>query len=245
MSIQEKLNTIAENIPRVYEAGIAEGKTQGELEFWNTFTNNGARTNYNYAFREWSWTVANSPVKIRPTGQYLSFFYQSPNLEEIIPDNFDFSATPDVQAANTNAYYHTFSQCPKLKVVPDMNMPPRGMYYTFYLCYKLERIEKIRVREDTQFDGPFQGCNSLTYVRFDGTIGNTISFKWCPLGKDSIENIISCLSSNVSGKTLTLNVDAVNKAFETSEGAKNGSTSAEWNALTSAHQNWTISLVTG
>lgn len=245
MSIQDKLTAIAENVPKVYEAGIAEGKVQGDIEFWNMMTNNGTRGFYTYAFRQWGWKVANPLAKVKPTEQYYSLLSGCPNLETIIPDNFDFSATPDVQTAGTAAYYHTFSANPKLKAIPDLNMPPRGMYYTFYNCRSLERIERVQIRENTQVDGAFAQLPSLKYIRFDGTIGTTMNLSASiVLDRGSIENIIGCLSSNVSGKTLRLHINAVNKAFETSEGANNGSTSTEWAALAASKPNWTITLET-
>ena len=53
---------------------------------------------------------------------------------------------------------------------------------------------------------------------------------------------MNILSDTASGKTLTLSLTAVNNAFETSAGAKDGSTSAEWTALVDAKTNWTITL---
>lgn len=245
MSIQDKLTAIAENVPKVYEAGIAEGKVQENLDFWNMMTLNGTRGFYTYAFRYWGWKVANPPVLIKPTGQYHTMINESPNLETIVPDNFDFSATPDIQTESTNAYYHTFSNNPKLKAIPDMNMPPRGMYYTFYNCPKLERIERVQVRENTVLNRPFQALPSLKYLRIEGTIGDNMFLADSKyLDKDSILNIFECLSTTVTGKTVTLNKLSVMVAFETSEGAKDGIDSAEWNALTSTRPYWTIAFST-
>ena len=50
------------------------------------------------------------------------------------------------------------------------------------------------------------------------------------------------LTDTASGKTITFSKTAVNKAFETSAGANDGSTSAEWLALVGTKPNWTISL---
>ena len=55
--------------------------------------------------------------------------------------------------------------------------------------------------------------------------------------------VITALSSTATGKTLTLKKTAVENAFETSEGAADGSTSDEWTTLLGAKTNWTISLV--
>lgn len=241
MSLQDKLTTVAENVPKVYEAGIAEGKVQESLDFWNMFTANGTRGYYVYGFRGWGWTVANPLAKIRPTEQYYNILNHCPNLETIIPDNFDFSATPDIQTESTSAYYHTFSNNPKLKAIPDMNMPPRGMYYTFFNCPELERIERVQIKENTVLNRPFQALVSLKHLRIEGTIGDDMFLADSKLlDKDSILNIFECLSTTVTGKTITLNERAVDVAFETSEGAKDGKDSDEWKALIATRQNWSI-----
>lgn len=229
MSIAEQITELKQDFDDVYEAG----KEQESLEFWKAFTNNGNRTNYNYAFRYWGWKVANPSVKIKFKANYHTLFNDSPTLETIVPDNFDFSETPDVQVANTGAYYHTFSGCSKLKAIPDMDMPPRGMYFTFNGCTLLERIERVQIREDTDMQGAFGNLPSLKYIRFDGIIGLNIDLRSCVvLDRGSIENIIGCLSSNASNKTLYLSQAAVNQAF----------TAAEWSALEATKPNWNISL---
>ena len=87
------------------------------------------------------------------------------------------------------------------------------------------------------------GCVKMKDIRFVGLMSQNWGFysSW-DLSKDTIMNIMSCLSPSVSGKTLTLPRTAVDTAFETSAGANDGSTSAEWLALVESHSNWTISL---
>ena len=237
MSLTLNIARAKTDYDEVYEAG----KAQNELELWNIITNNGTRGFYTNAFRGWGWKVANPPVKIRPTEQYYNILNSCPNLETIVPDNFDFSATPDIQTESTSAYYHTFSGNPKLKAIPDMNMPPRGMYYTFFNCPKLERIEKVRVQENTVLNRPFQALVSLKHIRIEGTVGDNMFFGDSRyLDKDSILNIYECLSTTVTGKTVTLNEAAVDIAFETSEGARDGKDSDEWKAVLATRPNWSI-----
>lgn len=90
----------------------------------------------------------------------------------------------------------------------------------------------------------FNYCQALKEVRFKGVVKVDLQLKESEkLSKTSIESIISCLLPDASGKTLTLSKVAVDAVFETSEGADDGSSSAEWLALVAAHSNWTISLV--
>lgn len=75
------------------------------------------------------------------------------------------------------------------------------------------------------------------------TIKITTPFHWChKLTKASFKSIIAGLADDVSGQTVELSKTAVNNAFETSEGAADGSSSAEWAALIATKPNWTIAL---
>lgn len=113
------------------------------------------------------------------------------------------------------------------------------------------RLKALEAIEGTPLDfsaasaigGAFAQCTSLREVRFKGWIKKSVDIKDCPLSKASILNIFSCLYPEESGMTFTLKKEAVDKAFETSPGAADGSTSAEWLALVAEHSNCTISLV--
>ena len=90
----------------------------------------------------------------------------------------------------------------------------------------------------------FTGMTALREIRFQGIIGLSLDLSEAPvLSAASMENVISCLSGSASGLTLTLSAAAVNAAFETAEGAGDGSQSAAWAALIATKSNWTISLV--
>lgn len=121
--------------------------------------------------------------------------------------------------------------------------------YAFSSNYVLEIIDGTpldfsSVTSGGNMSSPFHLCHELREIRVKGTINVSIPFMYSKkLSKASIDNIMSCLSSNATGQTLTLSLEAVNNAYETSEGAADGSTSAEWLALVAAHSNWTISLV--
>jgi hypothetical protein len=60
--------------------------------------------------------------------------------------------------------------------------------------------------------------------------------------KETIVSMINTLSQNATGMVATVGKKAVDKAFETSEGANDGSENAEWLTLTATKTNWTISL---
>ncbi len=88
------------------------------------------------------------------------------------------------------------------------------------------------------------GARALEDIEFvPNTIGISLDFYWCyNLSKASLTSAVNGLSSTAEGLTVSFSTTAVNKAFETSEGANDGSTSAEWTALANTKTNWTIAL---
>lgn len=92
----------------------------------------------------------------------------------------------------------------------------------------------------------FDLCTNLVSLKIiPNTIKQSIVFKGCSkLSADSIQSIIDGLATGVTGQTLTLSRTAVNKAFETEEGANNGSTeeASEWFNLIATKPDWTITL---
>ena len=103
-------------------------------------------------------------------------------------------------------------------------------------------VDKLTVSSAMTFAASFVSCSKLENITFEGEIGNSIDFQYSPLTKASITSVVEHLWGEASKKTATFNLNAVNKAFETSEGVNDGSTSAEWTALIGTKPNWTIAL---
>jgi hypothetical protein len=83
----------------------------------------------------------------------------------------------------------------------------------------------------------FASCGALkTITEVEGTIGTSIVLGSCPLDKGTILRVYDALSTTTTGKTVTFKKTAVDAAFETSKGAKDGSTSPEWLALKATRQ---------
>ena len=113
----------------------------------------------------------------------------------------------------------------------------------FTFC-KVRTIPKLIVSEKVTVETMFSSCNTLEDLTVEGYFGTSITFASCTkLKKPSIVSVINALSPNKNGLTVTLSLASVQKAFETSEGANDGNTSAEWKTLTDTKTNWTISLV--
>ena len=224
-------------------------------EFWDNYQENGNKINYNQAFANISWNDITFKPKydIRPIAASRIFSECGVTDMKKALENagviLDFSKTA----------YLTFiiesSNC-AITVLPELNFTSTSdLRYLFNNATKVQSIDKIILKSDgsQEFSSStsFNQMVSLTEIRFEGVIGKTVSLQWSPLSKASIESIISCLSTTSSGQTLSLKKTAVNKAFETSSGANDGSTSAEWNLLINGdgtttnpgRTNWTITLV--
>ena len=119
----------------------------------------------------------------------------------------------------------------------------RAANYAFYYTLKLKTIDALIVNENCVWSNTFHSASSLANITIEGIIGQDINFQWSPLSAASLNSIITHLSDTAENKTVTLNLSAVNTAFETSLGAADGSTSSEWLALTATKPNWTFSLV--
>jgi hypothetical protein len=232
MSIAEKLTTIAENVPKVYESGK---KSQYD-EFWDAFQRNGTRTNYTYAFQYWGQDYIRPKYKIVPTIRCLHQLFQyNPNLKKVESAFFDFSQMEAAVSTNTGAY-NTFAYCEGLEEVEDIGFPPYYYSETFYKCSKLHTIACINSNDNTVYSQyVFWQCISLVNLTVNGTIGqNNFNLQWSTkLSKESITSVVNALSENKSGLSVMLSKAAVNNAFTTSE----------WDALEKTKTNWTISLV--
>lgn len=240
MSIAEKLQTIAENEQRVYEAGKAHGETVGKKahydEFWDGFMENGNRTSFTYAFAYWSDNIFYPKYNLNPvsaTGMFANCKIK--NFKQRLIDCGVVLNTSKV--ANFTQFFG-YSQ--DLTHVPTIDArSATTMYLSFANDRQLVEIEKIILSnsDTTTFVETFNNCTSLVEIRFEGIIGNSIQFHGCPkLSKASITSVINALSTTTSGLTVHFSKTAVETAF-------GSTTSEEWLTLRGTKSNWTISLV--
>ena len=275
--IAEKLVEVANNVPKVFEAGKQQGRGEGydsgydagleagkelggydegydegysksESDFWDVVQQGGQRTAYDVAFCWWDCEYLHPKYKVVPTSganAARNIIYRCAKLKKIEAAYFDLSKVP-----NTTTTYDTlgylFGLCDELEEIEDVGL--QAPLFLNYFCYsdkKLKKIAVIRIAEETQVNNMLYYCPELEYVRIEGVIGQSgIDLKYSTkLSKESIESIVNHLSDSPVGKTLTLSRDAVNKAFETSEGANDGVSSQEWDSLEGLKMNWEITLV--
>lgn len=239
MTIADKILRAKEDYDRVFEAGKKSGG--GNEAFWNSFQQNGQRTNYHMAF-------ANSPLTsetFRPKydmncsncyfmfayiGQYYKDAMQITDLSaylESVGVTLDTSQATEIR----NMFYVS----PTIVRVPEISAEScTSVEGVFFSCSKLTTIDKLILRSDgtNTFSGTFDWCGNLKEIRFEGVIGNNIAFASSPLSKESLTSLVNALSPSVSGKTLTLNANAVHNAF----------TDAEWSALKATRSNWSFNV---
>lgn len=197
------------------DEGIAEGIEQGKEEaydaFWDAFQDNGARSNYENAFRNVCWTDKCYNPKYPINTDRIGWMFMGCKLTD--------TKVPITHKGQTNATY------------------------VFYDALTMVTIRSLTVDENTTYSSWFTRAEALENITFEGVIGSDIDMHWSTkLTNASLRSIITHISASTSGFAVSLSNTAVNKAFETSVGANDGSTSEEWLALIATKNNWTISL---
>lgn len=243
MSIAEKLTTIAENEQKVFEAG--KQKTYDEFE--DNYTENGTQTmcDYMYAGRGWNANTFKPKNKLTPTSAHRMFAYHNRQANWRYPeydlptDKFDFSKVTDASYMFNNARL----------VTVDVDLSSATNLDNCFNGANGGRIQHISIKivSKANFSNTFVYLTHLKTFRLkEGSIIQHRGFdirQSTQLDKESFVSIVNALSTSTSGYSVHLSLEAVNKAFETSTGANDGSTSTEWTSLIATRQNWTISLV--
>ena len=202
MSIAEKLTTVAENMPKVYEAG-----QQSEYDrFWDIYQDNGKRDGYRYGFAGNGWTeeIFKPKYDLKPydaNGMFRGSYIV--NLKERLE-----TCGVVLDLSECVSFSDGFNSCPKLKVLPKLDgsaMP--GTTNMCYNCTELETIEELKCAEKTGFNNTFYKCSKLTNMIVTGVIGqNGLDLHWSTkLTHDSLMSIINALQTKTSGTwTVTL-----------------------------------------
>ena len=203
MITSEKLTYIADNMPKVYEAGKTEGIVDGIKseydKFWDAYQENGTRRNYDYGFSYYGWYNENFKPKYNmiPTAMAYTFAYSnlSVNLVELLD-----SLGVKLDTSNSVRFQYAFAvnnmtHLPKISTVS--NTYGNGLDKTFIRAKFLQSIEELELKSDgsQKFPNTFSECTSLTHIVITGTIGEDINFQDCPLSVDSMVSILSHLQN--------------------------------------------------
>lgn len=258
MSVAEKLTEIAENVPKVFEAGVAQGYETGYQEgaqkasvtdnadFWLKYQQKERRRNYDRAFANTETYDAGWDIKdFKPEysmyvdSAYYMFRgihgeYASVDLVERLKEQgviLDFSTCKNL--ASAFAYTNTITHIGVVDCssATDINR-------MFMECTGLETIDKLIVHKGLTYTGVFSACVSLKNITIEGEIGNTIQFHRAVynLSGSSILSIIIALSDDVTGKSVYFNLENIINVFGSED-------SPTWLALVDSKPNWNFVLV--
>lgn len=239
MTLAERLQKIAENVPKVFDAG----KYQAWSDYQDNYQQNGTRTAYPYAYAYANDEVFKPKYNLICSGYYGAqgvFAYSTiTDVAKILNDRGILIDTSGAQI------FSDFCRSSKTISSPPLDLTSAtNVSLAFYDATNLRDVTLLNIHADLKFDRTFGYSPKIENVVVTGTIGQDIDFQYATyLSKASITNIIEHLSTTSSGKTLTLSKKAVNTAFATSYGGADGSTSEEWIALVNSRTNWTISLI--
>ena len=261
MTIAEKLTQIAENEPKVFEAGYEKGKAEGGYTegfnagkqaeydaFWDSYHDYGDYTNHDncdfmFAGQGWNVNTIRPKKDIRPTRANMMFSLCG--FKGDLAQHFeklgillDFS-----RCTMANSIFSNASQLTRLGIL-DFSKITSGTNW-FINMSSLVTIDKLIVSDKTIAPGTycFEACNKLENITIEGVIAkNGWSFQFCPkLSRASYESIRDHTTVMVP-ISITFSLKGVNKTYETSEGANDGSTSDEWVNLWKSMGNVTIAL---
>ena len=234
MTKAEKLQTIAENEPKVYEAGK---KSQYD-EFWDNYQQNGSRGSCEGIFSGNAWTEKTFKPKYDIVNFYngMNIFWANSMAVDLVELLNELGIKLDFSNATNCTQAFNFSKFTRLGVINLCKA--KDCTNTFSAMENLVTIDKIIVSATTVYNYWFNKTPNLENVIFEGEIANNgLNLQWSTkLSKASITSIINCLSTATSGLTVTLSKTAVESAF-------GSTTSTEWTTLVGTRFNWTISLI--
>ncbi len=155
------------------------GKQVQNDEFWDVFQNNGEICDYTTAFSSPNWN------------------------DNIFQPKHNFVGS---------TFYRTWYVCVAItkieKVIDGSSVTATsGFIQTFSGASRLVSISKIVSNEEILWDRTFYNCGALAEIRFEGAIGNDISFaQSSKLTSESVDSIIDALkqlTDEDGAKTIT------------------------------------------
>lgn len=239
MSISEKLTSIADNQQKIFEAG-----QKSEYDrFWDKYQKNGAKLWYNYAFAGTRWTEETFKPKYDLVASGCAYMFSDCAVKNLKTTLENLGLTLDTSTATSAVYMFSNSY---IAEVGELDMTSAVVLTGIFYGARIVSVDKLILRSDgtNTLINAFYNASNLENIIFEGTVGASVDMHWSTnLSRVSIESLLSHLSDEKSGLGVTLSLDAVNKAFESSDGACDGADTDEWNTLTEAHSGWTFSLV--
>ncbi len=212
MTIAEKLQTIAENEQKVYDAGYAKGKAEGGGDdhydlFWDAFQQNGQRSDYTYAFQYWDASIFRPKYDIvcgagnYATGMFSYFNKADANAEAVDLVTLLGDKKLDTSKATSVTNMFSYANVTRLPVL-DFSSAAQ-MTTPFNQCQRLHTIDKVILKADgSQTVGAIcNWCTNLVEIRFEGKIGTNVTFAHSSkLSTLSVLSIVAALK-DLTGQT--------------------------------------------
>ena len=249
-TIKDKLVTVAGIIPKVYEAGVEEGKIRERSEFWDALLQDGNRTSFRMLFHGYTWDFGTFyPTRdLIIKGDAFQLFYNwmqtSAQKGSLIVRLNECRVRLDTSQATDLTQMFSYTYISEIPTIDCSNAP--GSTHIFANAWaSLKKIEKVIVNPNTTYKSWFYNDTGLEEIRIEGTIGQNgfdIHFS-TKLSRESIESIINALSDTTSGLTVTLSEAACKKAFNVPDDEDIFAGSGMFCDLVLSKSNWTIALI--
>lgn len=244
--------------PEGFEAGVERVFSAGEKSeydrFWDCFQKSGTRTDYTYGFAGYGWHEKTFAPKynIRPTKATRMFYYfgqmqftstiKRSDLVELLSN---CGVTLDFSRCTT--MYGAFEYAMLTRVGEISTLGLSTLERVFQNATSLITVEQLILKSNgsQSFDRTFYNAKKLENLAVYGVIGKGgFNVQWSTnLSQASIMSIIDALSPETSGLAVTFSKAAVDKAFESSQGAADGSSWLMWPDIIAPKSNWTFNLV--
>lgn len=262
MSIADKLVEIAENVPKVHEAGFDKGKVVGLEEgynegytegfeageqsgdtFWSSYLQNGERTNYQYAFAGagWNENTFRPTCNIFPTNaayMFLNCGYKA-DLAQVLSD-----CGVELNFSRCGSYNGLFSGSAFTRLPTIVDTNSSHAFDLVKSCSNLVTVDEIRLMKPSisapaanHYRTAFDGCEALKNIKFSGEYKITVNIGFKDstlLTAESIVSIVEHLNETTSGMTVTFNQTAIDNADWSTTAY------ASWEALKATKTNWTF-----
>lgn len=209
MSIAERLATIAENEPKVYEAG----KQAQYDEFWDTYQASAPGGQNLFSGVGWNaktfYPKHDIPINFAGVFHYFSWYsnnYGIPALD--LAERLDECGVKldDSNGMGANMFTHAW-----VKRVPKLKASASGSLTQLFRGAKvLVTVDGLELPEDNtfSFSQTFSDCEALANITIIGTVARSVSFaNSSKLTSASVDSIISALKQLEEGdgaQTLTL-----------------------------------------
>lgn len=189
MTVAEKIARTKTDYDEVYEAG----KQAEHDAFWGNHLNKTSMV-YGFAGSLWNAKTFRPPAGtvIQPTNAIGMFYYSRMKIDlaahlEELDVTLDFSRASNMTNVFAESY---FTRLGEIKTSNTTLMTG-----TFSNMTYLVTIDKLIVLSNgtTTFSGTFVGCTKLANLTIEGTIGQNISFKDCPLTAESAWSVANAL----------------------------------------------------